>query len=472
MVASLVWVPPSIMGPTTLHPHSSGIALVSVSSYVVVPSPTRAIVGFRTYGASASVHARLLEPRQLINFHPFQPPMSVPASSKSVQMAFRNSESPAPSICARQFAGESFRIGGNANTQGGARVPLQAAGIPWNRSGKPFTRFNSSSLASHASQLSDTSISTSCSSNDHHCHVSQASRVSMTTTSSWEGDRNYVSEPSQSSLTKATEEIKFRTEQESEILERLPKGECANRLEGFGTDHVRLVSLGCMCSPKLSFQRLGRGAETLPFDWMRTSLEGILHFMRSDFDGFFDYATVKPGCGNMTMYRSQFHSFWHDNPDDPNMREKYARRIDRFKKIDASSQPVLFVRAVASTDELADAEEFVQELHGRFGELAYLLLIIDFQYKQQGLALVNSVRGNLLLYHHRAEDREPAVAPYMKPIEEALLWVVGANSSVTQFVDMREAIDHTDKTDWGLNASGGEPSFEENPSRTRLPCET
>lgn len=267
-------------------------------------------------------------------------------------------------------------------------------------------------------------------------------------------------------------DIALGTEQESERLERLAKGQFADRLSGSGTDHVRLVSLGCMCSPKLSFQRLGRGAETLPFDWTRTSLRGILHFMRSGFDDFFDYVTVQPGCGNMTMYRSQYHSFWHDNPDDPNMREKYMRRIERFQNIDASSQPVLFVRAVASTDELADAEEFVQELHVRFGELAYLLLIIDFQYKQQGLALVNSVRGNLLLYHHRAEDREPSVAPYMKPIEEALLWVVGSNSSVTQFVDMGEAIDRTDKTDWGCIAHGGQRSFEERPSGTRLPCET
>merc|ERR1712176_1645744 len=98
---------------------------------------------------------------------------------------------------------------------------------------------------------------------------------------------------------------------------------------------------------------MGRGAETLPFDWIRTSLEGLLHFMRSDFEGFFHYTTFKPKvAGYFDMYRSKYHSFWHDNPDDPGTREKYLRRIARFKKIDASESPVLFVRAVASTDEL------------------------------------------------------------------------------------------------------------------------
>eukprot|EP00927_Polykrikos_kofoidii_P000757 TRINITY_DN1028_c0_g1_i3.p1 TRINITY_DN1028_c0_g1~~TRINITY_DN1028_c0_g1_i3.p1 ORF type:complete len:461 (+),score=53.91 TRINITY_DN1028_c0_g1_i3:122-1504(+) len=458
MVASLVSVHPPIMGPPTLHPHSVGV--VHVPSYVVVPPPTRAIVGFPTYGAFAApalVHGRILEPRQLIPFHPPQPSY-VAAPSKSAQMAFRSSEAPPPRICVRPFAGDIFRIGGSADAQGGVHVPVQAAGIPWKRSGKQFTHVHSSSLASHASLLSETSISTTCSSIDRRCHVSQSSRVSETTTSSWEDHRTNVSEPlnrsqTPSSWTKDREEIAFGTEQESERLERLAKGQYAHRLDGSGTDHVRLVPLGCMCGTKLSFQRLGRGAETLPFDWMRTTLRGILHFMRSGFDGFFDYVTVEPGPGSMTMYRSQYHSFWHDNPDDPNMREKYARRIGRFQNIDASSHPVLFVRAAVSTDELADAEEFVQELHGRFGELAYLLLILDFQSKQQGLALVNSVRGNLLLYHHRAEDREPAVAPYMKPIEEALRWIVGSNSSATQFVDMRDAIDKTDTSDWGARGS-------------------
>merc|ERR1712048_812828 len=76
--------------------------------------------------------------------------------------------------------------------------------------------------------------------------------------------------------------------QESDKLERII-AEHADHLNGSGTDHVRLVSLGCMCAPKLSFQQLGRGAETLPFDWVRSRMEGVLHFIRSDFEDFFDY---------------------------------------------------------------------------------------------------------------------------------------------------------------------------------------
>lgn len=50
-------------------------------------------------------------------------------------------------------------------------------------------------------------------------------------------------------------------------------------------DHITLVSLGCFCGPKLSFKHIGRGAETLPFDWMRTCGAALLKFMRNDFEG-------------------------------------------------------------------------------------------------------------------------------------------------------------------------------------------
>jgi hypothetical protein len=39
----------------------------------------------------------------------------------------------------------------------------------------------------------------------------------------------------------------------------------------------------------MSFKEMGRGAETLPFDWVRTTLDGLVHFLASDFADYFDY---------------------------------------------------------------------------------------------------------------------------------------------------------------------------------------
>lgn len=255
-------------------------------------------------------------------------------------------------------------------------------------------------------------------------------------------------------------------EQESDLLERMPVGMHADVLKGSGTDHVQLVSLGCMCAPKLSFQQLGRGSETLPFDWMRSRMEGILHFMRSDFEGFYDYTTVKAGCGGtaespgMTMFRSKYHSFWHDNPNDNGMREKYTRRIARFKGIDAREKPVLFVRAANSTDELCLAGEVAGELARRFGPGARLLLIVDFQYLAQGPITVEELPENLLIYYHKKEDREPAFAPYMQPVKEGLLWAAGSQVHSTRFGSLKDLAKMTKPEDWGYRAHGDVDAFE------------
>jgi len=64
----------------------------------------------------------------------------------------------------------------------------------------------------------------------------------------------------------------FRT-QDSDFLENMECGQMS-RAADERTNHVMLVSLGGYCGPKLSFQAINRGAATLPFDWMRTKMEG------------------------------------------------------------------------------------------------------------------------------------------------------------------------------------------------------
>ncbi|CAE7658640.1 ACP5 [Symbiodinium necroappetens] len=178
--------------------------------------------------------------------------------------------------------------------------------------------------------------------------------------------------------------------QESDMMDQLPDGESRVDAE---TEQIMLVSLGCFCGPKLSFKNIGRGAETLPFDWMRTRHEGLVHFLRNGWDestgwnGFFEFNSKKvvPGV-SMTTYRSYYHSFWHDDPTDPGMHERYQRRISRFNNIDATSKPVLFVRTVPTTQELKVVPERLGDRKASCWEFIYTVNIIrkeSFQLRAQ-----------------------------------------------------------------------------------------
>eukprot|EP00913_Durusdinium_trenchii_P023897 g22442.t1 len=181
------------------------------------------------------------------------------------------------------------------------------------------------------------------------------------------------------------------------------------------TQSIMLVSLGCYCGPKLSFKNIGRGAETLPFDWMRTRHEGLMHFLQgnwdeeSNYNGFFEFTSKKvvPGC-QMTTYRSYYHSFWHDDPTDPGMHERYKRRIKRFNEIDAESKPVLFVRTIPTTEELENVPALMDLLIKRHGKQAFLLLIIDFQKTAQGAAVVEGIDN--IMVHFLSGSKHPKAA--------------------------------------------------------------
>ena len=60
----------------------------------------------------------------------------------------------------------------------------------------------------------------------------------------------------------------------------------------------------------------------------------------------------------------------------------------------------------------------------------------------------------MMLYYHKCADREPAYAPYQKPVKMALQWAAGKAVKCTEFNTMRDAIQMTDYTAFGYNAHG------------------
>jgi len=180
----------------------------------------------------------------------------------------------------------------------------------------------------------------------------------------------------------------------------------------------------------------------------------------------------------MTTYRSFYHSFWHDDPTDPGMRERYARRIERFEAINADTAPVLFVRCMPSTDEIKDIPELLNALQTNHGTRACLLLVIDFQWTAKGAAIVDGLENVLIYYlsgdHHAGEDGNPT-APYCKPVLCALDWMIGKQIPAMKFSDLDKVAACADETHWGLQGLGGLAAFEsslQGPEEDVLPPET
>lgn len=250
-------------------------------------------------------------------------------------------------------------------------------------------------------------------------------------------------------------------EQDSDLMERMGDGTfVGNPAAG----RIPLVSLGCSCGPKLSFKDIGRGAETLPFDWARTTVEALISFISKDFEGFFSTANsyikyTDENGAEWSAFRSPTHSFWHDDPFVPAMRERYTRRIKRLFSTDARTNPVLFVRSVAQTSEISLTGELLELLLQKFGSQSKLLLMVDFQGADAaGPCLVNGL-DNLLIYFFDTASKKSRTAPYAEPLDLALNWVIGQQINARKLPDLAAAAALAVPSTWGMYGAGGVPAF-------------
>jgi len=190
---------------------------------------------------------------------------------------------------------------------------------------------------------------------------------------------------------------------------------------------LHIISLGSFCGMKFSIQRLGLGDAHLPFDWIRSTADGVRHFVAEGFRGFFSIASVHQVTGShMIVHRSERHSFWHDNVSELEVREKLRRRVARFLQMSEDSTDLLFLRSVTSTDELRDVEDLYAVLVRRFDRAArarrvLLAVVIDGQPEFRGPIAHAGLPGVLfLLQPTDVEASSPAGSGYSRAVTAAV----------------------------------------------------
>eukprot|EP00747_Dinoflagellata_sp_TGD_P190169 gnl/TRDRNA2_/TRDRNA2_51438_c0_seq1.p1 gnl/TRDRNA2_/TRDRNA2_51438_c0~~gnl/TRDRNA2_/TRDRNA2_51438_c0_seq1.p1 ORF type:complete len:443 (+),score=58.23 gnl/TRDRNA2_/TRDRNA2_51438_c0_seq1:3-1331(+) len=194
---------------------------------------------------------------------------------------------------------------------------------------------------------------------------------------------------------------------------------------------IPIVSLGSWCGMKAACRGMGIHSPTLPFDWVRITIDGVLDALRSDFAGFLEYHSVAQhgfATPNEEVFVAQGHSFWHDNLREEATRDKYARRIARirslFATVAARRTPVIFARAVATTLELFALDELLSFLvQSCWPAPVRLMVLLDSQ-PEDGAMLVEDRPEMLICKVSKNRDRGAEYSvkepPYVSAYHDAI----------------------------------------------------
>ena len=114
-----------------------------------------------------------------------------------------------------------------------------------------------------------------------------------------------------------------------------------------------LVSLGCSCEVAQQIRLSGKRERAFPFDWLLTThFEKFISIFENDFNFFLDinYFSNKHFVLN-NYYNIEFRHDFYDMIDQdfdeffPFFKEKYERRIERFRKLSLYPGKVYFIRS-------------------------------------------------------------------------------------------------------------------------------
>lgn len=147
----------------------------------------------------------------------------------------------------------------------------------------------------------------------------------------------------------------------------------------------RIVSIGGWCGVSLVVRKkLRLCPEAFPFDYILSSFQGVIHFLRNDFDGFFPDKIVPCIENGSRRFVGPHTIFLHHDLQDKAVMLAFQRRLRRFSSLLAEEDPVLFVRASgAYFDEAQLIPEFMSVIRERFPSLKFRLLFIS-HYQGEG----------------------------------------------------------------------------------------
>ena len=145
---------------------------------------------------------------------------------------------------------------------------------------------------------------------------------------------------------------------------------------------MNFISIGGWCGTKMALKDLGLFDEpSLPFDSVRTSIEGITDCIETDFQSFFPREIKKDNrFTSYSCFMGEYVGFYHNNHNlfDKNVIESFERKFVRFdEKIKKNN--CIFLRTIVREnydDEIKQYKNLQRAIDIKYPNISYIICFI------------------------------------------------------------------------------------------------
>ncbi len=148
----------------------------------------------------------------------------------------------------------------------------------------------------------------------------------------------------------------------------------------------RYISIGGWCGTTIGLRGCNMYNESLPFDYVRSTMEGVIKTLESDFESFFperiEMDTDIPGyMYNHYSIRGKYIGFFHHDIREEEVRDTFKRRWERMKEyMREEGREIYFLRTIVEEDfikrEIGWKDRFHELIQQKYGVQNYRLIYI------------------------------------------------------------------------------------------------
>ena len=224
----------------------------------------------------------------------------------------------------------------------------------------------------------------------------------------WEIYRAFLGEDPASRLGDMLDVLLNSDEAKSHMINPLTLVQVHAEQRIVGGDVARIVSLGSRCNTAQSLQDFGLRDQSLPFDWIFSTPEMVVHCLEDDFALFLEpeeYEPIPVWRRRVREFNLCDHRTFRDvygieamfNHRDPTLIDDYRyviRCVDRFRRVVQSPEPTLFLLIVDSHPayEQAYIRLFYALEQACAGPLSLLFVVVNENASKGPLPFIRTLR--------------------------------------------------------------------------------